>query len=31
VARTPPPRAPEQASTESPAAARTSNPAGIKF
>ncbi len=31
VARTPPPRAPEQASTETPAAARSANPAGIKF
>lgn len=31
VARTPPPRAPEQSATETPAAARTSNPAGIKF
>ena len=31
VARTPPPRAPEAASTESPAAARAANPAGIKF
>lgn len=31
VARTPPPRAPEQAAAETPAAARTSNPAGIKF
>lgn len=31
VARTPPPRAAEPASTDTPAAARTSNPAGIKF
>ena len=31
VARTPPPRAPEAASTESPAATRANNPSGIKF
>ena len=31
VARTPPPRAPEPASTEPPAATRANNPSGIKF
>ena len=31
VARTPPPRAPEPASAESPAATRAANPSGIKF
>ena len=31
VARTPPPRSPEQASTESPATTRANNPSGIKF
>ncbi|MEO8805380.1 MAG: glutaredoxin family protein [Burkholderiaceae bacterium] len=31
VARTPPPRAPEPASTQAPAAAPAANPSGIKF
>lgn len=31
VARTPPPRAPEQANSDTPAATRSNNPAGIKF
>ena len=31
VARTPPPRAPEAASAEAPAATRANNPSGIKF